>query len=363
MAPRIALAGWFGSDNLGDELILHALAKGVRARGATPFAVSIRPDHTRSHHGIDSVEHRSLAHHRSLTRELRTADAMVVAGGVIQAETSPWNLPFHASRLRAASAARCPVATVGMGVGRVPGRVGRSLVRRTLSPVDRLVVRDHDSADRLRRWGVINATVGADPVLSLSPDPVEPDDTVCVILRSRNRRSWRTAAAKSRSKPDPAELGSLALAIEAVATTTGLTPRLTAFHAGRDDRLQQAVADCLTIDASLRVPTLSTVLHEVGRSRLVITMRYHGAIAALLHERPAVLLDYSPKMAALATEGGGWAPTVDPGRLTAERLVTAVVGAFDASNRVAGALAALRARLAVNDAALDEMMAHSPEPA
>ena len=53
----------------------------------------------------------------------------------------------------------------------------------------------------------------------------------------------------------------------------------------------------------------------VADCQAVVTMRYHGGIAALLHSKPTVLLDYSPKMGGLADEGGGWAPTVGLGRM------------------------------------------------
>ena len=357
MKPRVALAGWFGAGNLGDELILRALAGALRARGASPFAVSIRPDHTRRLHGLDSIAHRSPAQHRSLVKALRSAGAMVVAGGVIQAETSPWNIPFHASRLRAAAAAGCPVAAVGVGVGRVPGRLGRGILRRGLRPVGALVVRDRDSAERMRRWGLPEAAVGADPVLGLTPAAAEPDDGVCVILRTPNRRGPGTAAAKSRSMPGADALDRLARSVEAVAAVTGLTPRLTPFQAARDGPLHRAVADRLDGAAEVAAPTLRTVLREVGRSRLVITMRYHGAVAALLHGRPAVLLDYSPKMGSLAAEGRGWAATADPSRLGPDLLVRAVADAFDAARRLPRARSELQSRLAENDAALDGLVA------
>ena len=357
MTRRIALAGWFGSQNLGDELILRSLVEALRARGAQPVAVSIDPAATQRNHGIESVAHRHPAQSPALVRALRGVDGMAVAGGVIQSETSPWNIPFHTSRLWAAAAARCPAAAVGIGVGQVPGPLGRGLARRALRRLHTLAVRDRDSAERLRGWGLHGAAVGADPVAGLEAAPVEPDDTMCVILRPPNRRGLRTYSAKAADASTSWQSGlqSAARAIEAAVSATGLTPRFVAFEAGFDDPLHRAVADRLTGPAEVVTPTLDTVLAEVGRSRLVVTMRYHGAMAALLHERPAVLLDYSPKMASLAAEGGGWAPLVDPGRLEADQLVRAASAALDSGGRACEARAALRSRLAVNDSALDAL--------
>ncbi len=105
------------------------------------------------------------------------------------------------------------------------------------------------------------------------------------------------------------------------------------------------------------MPTLRTVLTEVGRSRLVITMRYHGAVAALLHTRPAVLLDYSPKMASLAAESRGWAPRVDPSDISADQLAAAICAALENAERVCEARGDLRARLTRNNDALETLLA------
>ena len=358
MTPRIAVAGWFGSDNLGDELILHALAEALRARGAEPVAISIDPENTRDIHRIPSIAHRYPAQSIALVRQLREVDAMAVAGGVVQSETSPWNLPFHASRLGAAAMARCPVSAVGLGVGRVAGPLGHALARRSLRRLRRVVVRDHDSARQLQEWGRLDVEVGADPVIGLKTPPVEPADTMGVILRPPNRRGLRTARAKaSWSVRDEVQLERMAAAIDAAAAVTGLTPRLVAFQASRDYQLHREVAERLTAPVESVTPSLSTVLAEVGRCRLVVTMRYHGAIAALLYGRPAVLLDYSPKMASLAAEAGGWAQLVDPHEIDARGMAAAAASGLNRADRAREARSELRTRLSANNEALDEMVA------
>ena len=54
-----------------------------------------------------------------------------------------------------------------------------------------------------------------------------------------------------------------------------------------------------------------------------MSMRYHRAIAALLHGRAGVLLDYSPKVALLAAEGGQRAPLITEPDTEPDRLVRA----------------------------------------
>lgn len=360
MTRRIAIAGWFGSDNLGDELILRSLIQSLRARGAEPVVISIDSARTRRDHAVAAVTHRSPGQSPALRRTLSDVDAMAVAGGIIQSETSPWNIPFHTSRLRAGARVGCAMAAVGMGVGHVHGPLGRSLGRRSLGRFDRIVVRDAQSAQRLHQWGLDDAVVGADPALALDPAPVDPEDTMCVILRPPNRRGPRTAAGKAKRATGRAPaLDRIARAIDEAAAATGLAPRFVAFQASRDGPLHDQVAQRLTATAEAVIPTLDTVIAAVARSRLVVTMRYHGAIVALVHDRPAVMLDVSPKMASLAAEGEGWAPRLGLAQLEAGHLASAAAEALDAHRRRAEARGALVERLAVNDAALDALIGGS----
>lgn len=354
---RVALTGWFGSDNLGDELILQSLITSLRVRDIQPVVISIQQRHRQISKDVPTVVHRSFTDHRKLVRVLRAVDAMIIAGGVVQNETSPWNIPFHASRLWAANMARCPFSAIGMGAGLIRGNISRSIMRRALQPADMLVVRDANSARLLQQWDLQNVKIGADPVFGLKTETTTTSDTMCVILRRPNHRGLKTAAAKSRVSLPEEMLDRWSKAIDRAASITGLTPKFVAFQASRDHILHHHVADRLNVSARLAKPTLDTVLHEVASSRLVVTMRYHGAVAALLHNRPSILLGYSPKMASLAAEGRGWAPVLSPRHITVEQITAAVTEAFSSAARMPETLARLRTRLTENDVALDALVA------
>lgn len=351
MTRSVVIAGWFGSDNLGDELILRALTRRLRARGVQPVAISIDMDSTERIHRIGAIHHRSPFDTRRLERSMRGMDALVVTGGLIQTETSIWNVPFHATRMR--SARLIPGCAVGLGVGRVASPIAVAIARRALSRLAPIVVRDHDSADRLLGWGLDDVRVGSDAVIGEQVDPVDPEDSICVILRPPNRQGIGTAASKASAPPSASRSAALAEALGAISDATGLSIRMVAFQESRDTAVHRAVADHLGSRAELYAPGLENVLAEVGRSRLVVTMRYHGAVAALLHGRPAVLLDYSPKMASLAAEGGRWAPLVTPLQPEPDRMVRAAEAALAVAGRSAEVRDLLRSRLVENDRALD----------
>ena len=374
-------------------MILGCMAAALRARGVQPVAVSIDPERTVAVHGVEAVPHRSPLGSRALRRSLRRSHAMVLSGGVVQSETSPWNMWFHMSRLRAyrrsASATRrraqAVVAAIGLGVGHVRGAAGRRIAVSEMRRACHVVTRDAASARRLRDWGVPDVSIGADPVLAgnaalvssregatRQPDSRAPrpmgstrsrsgaGDTICVIMRPPNRPGIRTAAAKTRTSWQP-WIGQLARSLDALAERSGMTLRLLPFQPSQDTPMLVALRQRMRTDAELVTLNIDNVLAEVARSRFVVTMRYHGAIAALLNDQAAVLLDYSPKMSSLAAEGGGWASLVDlapldAGRFEPRTLIGAADEAHDRSYRTAEARGSLRARLKVNDAALDDLL-------
>ena len=395
MALRIALAGWYGSDNLGDEMILSCMAAALRARGVEPIAVSIDPERTAAVHGVEAVAHRSPLPSAALRRALCRAHAMILSGGVVQSETSPWNMWFHMSRLRAYRRsvpaqsshrrAGAVVAAIGLGAGHVRGAGDRRMAVSEMRRACHVVTRDAASARRLRDWGVPGVAVGADPVLATDAALVssraaesrrphsgppgltgstqprrDSTDTICVILRPPNRRGIRTAAAKARTSWQP-WVGQLARSLDALAERSGMTLRLLPFQPSQDSPMLVALRHQMRTDAELVTLNIDDVLAEVARSRLVVTMRYHGAIAALLNDQAAVVLDYSPKMTSLAAEGGGWASLVDlapldAGRFEPRMLIDAANEAHYRSHRTAEACGLLRARLKINDDALDDLL-------
>ena len=376
-------------------MILGCMAAALRARGVEPIAVSIDPERTAAVHGVEAVAHRSPLPSAALRRSLGRAHAMVLSGGVVQSETSPWNMWFHMSRLRAyrrsvsasSTHRRAPavIAAIGLGAGHVRGAGSRRIAVSEMRRACHVVTRDAASAQRLRDWGVPDVTVGADPVLAgdaalvssraaatrpsqaRPPRPVgsarsrsDSEDTIGVILRPPNRRGIRTAAAKARTSWQP-WVGQLARSLDALAQRSGMTLRLLPFQPSQDTPMLAALRQRMRTDAEMVTLNIDNVLAEVARSRFVVTMRYHGAIAALLNDQAAVVLDYSPKMSSLAAEGGGWASLVDLAPLDARRfepqtLIDAANEAQDRSHRTAEARGSLQARLKVNDAALDDLL-------
>ena len=355
---RVVVASWLGSTNLGDELIFAALHRKLAGRGAQVAGISVDPDATRATHGVGAVRPTAATRLWAL---LGSADRLVFGGGgLLQDETSGLNLPYHLSRLAMARARRMPAAVVGVGAGVLGTSVGRLQVRAALSGVTGISVRDAESADLLESLGLPRPVLGADLALSLPLPRVAPIDRMVVSLRpwAGTRTALPVAMRWQGGLDNDWFAEAMAAALDTTARSTGLPTHFVAFQRDRDDRLHQMVADRMTTPASLTCPSVEGVIDEVAASRVVIGMRYHAGIAAVLAGRPSVLISYSDKVSSLARDVGTGAIGLTWRPDDVAQIPKAVDEVLDAAPSVGEARDRLRERERGNDEVLDRLLSN-----
>lgn len=352
-APPVLVAGWVGSTNLGDELLYRALGSQLRARGATPVAISTDPGGTTRTFATPAVGHLDPV---AWWRELGTDGRLVFGGGgLLQDESSRLNVPYHLSRVATARARGAQVVAVGLGGGVLHGP-SQALIRGVLRGVP-IGARDDTTMRQLQALG-LDVRRTADLAFGLPAPTTPPRDELVVSLRPRaTGGGWRPAADAWRDGlPDAAQTAAIAARLEALAGAAGLGVRFVALQADRDGVLHTRLADHIRrVPVTCVEPTVDTVLEEVGRGRAVLAMRFHAAVAGLLAGRPVLAAAYSGKVASLAVD----APTsvqVLPTPLT-QLPADALVGpmASDPPRR-AEELAALVGRERGNGALLDRLL-------
>ncbi|WP_052664319.1 polysaccharide pyruvyl transferase family protein [Nitriliruptor alkaliphilus] len=297
----VVVAGWLGSTNLGDELLFRALTRQLRARGAEPTAISTDPAATTAVHGVEALPHLDPP---AWWRAARADRRLVLGGGgLLQDESSRWNVPYHLSRVAVGRGAGARVVAVGLGGGTLhaPSKAAVLALLRTV-PVG---ARDRLTASQLRTIGCRHVRLTADLAFSLPPSTEPAHDELVVCLRPRNvGGGWRPASSNwQRGLPSAAQLTALAARLGDLARALGLSLRFVALQADRDGPLHEAIAARVTgVDVVAVRPTVDTVLDEVARGRLVLGMRFHAAVAGLLAGRPVLAAPYSSKVAELASD-------------------------------------------------------------
>jgi polysaccharide pyruvyl transferase CsaB len=345
---QVLISGWSGSTNLGDELVLAGLLELLG--GHRVAAVSVDPVATRRRFDIGAIAPREVAR---MVGAVREADLLVFGGGgLLQDETSPFNLPYHLARPLLAAAAGTPLVGVGLGAGPLERPGSRQLVRTGLARAVSVTVRDEASRSLLASCGVSSQT-GADLALALPGPRVEVEDVITVSLRPwSGGGGWLPVGAQRRHDLDAGLTAALADGLDELAERTGLRVRFVALQADRDDEVHARVAALMRTPTERRCPEVHEVVGEVAAGRLVVAMRYHAGISAVLGGRPAVLLGYSPKVEALADELGTGARLLPVQASAIAGLAEAGEAVIDQGAAVDDARERLQARLEVDRAAI-----------
>jgi polysaccharide pyruvyl transferase WcaK-like protein len=305
---RIGIAGWFGSDNLGDEILLHSLIGCVRSVEASASFVVFAPNpgRVRQLHAVDAEHMPTLRSRGAAERQgavqgaLRGCDLLFLGPGTVFQERSPnlsWpgTLPLFARLVGMARLAGTPVAVAGAGVREGGTAVGRQLLRALGAACVAVGVRDQRSAAHFGR----GAQVIGDLAYALKLPEVKSA-----------KRDDRFAVSMRPLAPDTET--SLLAAISGCVDRLGREGWSGAFlpmaygrdaH-GEDDRAiyDRAFADALDVvatpldgDAPL-AGALDEWLGTLATNRLVIATRLHAAVMAVALGVPTVAVAYERKV-------------------------------------------------------------------
>ncbi|TDA68696.1 MAG: polysaccharide pyruvyl transferase CsaB [Clostridia bacterium] len=305
---RAAVCGYFGFNNAGDEAVLYAMLRAWRTLypGCEPLVLSADPEATRRAYQVEAAPRWPLP---QLAAALRQVEVLVHGGGsLLQDTTGLPSLLYYLGVIHLARRLGKPVAVFCQGMGPLESGLSRRLVPRVLDKVDLLSVRDQDSAQLLKKIGVIHPVeVYADPVFLLDPEAVAANVAAeRQSLVAQGLASDRKLAAFAL-RPWP---GWERVAGEVVATARWLQDHgwqvvFLPFQPPQDAGISQQLArQCGAGAVVLTWSQLPSLIGLVGNMNLMIGMRLHALILAALLEIPAVGLVYDPKVKSFLAQAG-----------------------------------------------------------
>jgi polysaccharide pyruvyl transferase WcaK-like protein len=304
---RTGIVGWFGSDNLGDEILLHALLDCVR--GIEPDAACIviapDPDRVAALHSVDAIAMPTLRGAGAVRRTtsvylaVRDCDVVFLGPGTVFQERSPnlrWpgTLPMFGRLVALARLAGTPVAAVGVGVREGGTHVGRWLLDSLGAACLAVGARDRRSASYLgRRAQVVGDLAYALPLPALTP-PTAP--RFAVSARPLGADLERPLLAALRDCADRLVTDGWTGAFLPMAFGRGAR--------GEDDRILHErhfrgvldLADNPLAEAGPLAPALGGWLCALGGYRLVVATRLHAALLAAALGVPTVAVAYERKV-------------------------------------------------------------------
>lgn len=287
---RVAVSGYYGFGNTGDEAIALAITRELKKQGATPLLLSNTPEETARAYGCESAARMRPA--ALLGALARSQVVLSGGGGLLQDRTSGRTLTYYLGVIRAARLLGKRVVVFNQSVGPLSEEGGRR-VAAALKGV-RVIVRDRGSLDTLRGLG-IEGELGGDPALLLSPTPNLTRDPDRVIVAPR---------------------GDVTDATEGLRTVTerlrerGRHVTALSFMPDHDDE----AARSLGADDVLSTRDPQVALDAIAGAGFVVGVRLHAVILAAAAGVPFLGVAYDPKVAGFCADAGAPAQptTLDP---------------------------------------------------
>lgn len=285
---NIAISGYYGFENFGDEAILSVLTKELKAKEYNVTVFSKNPQVTSSKLGVNSVYTFSL---KSIKNTLKNCDVLISGGGsLLQDATSLKSLFYYLFVIFLALHYKKDVIIFAQGIGPLKNPIGRMLTKKLLKKCKYITVRDEKSLFLLRGWN-LKPDLVSDPVWNIETKPRVSMNRMGVQLRS-----WKNLPQKYL----------FALAREINKNFADKEIYIYSFQDALDLEL------CKHFEAQLKLvnPQIKTKLlpamsidetiQSFSNLDYIIAMRYHACLLALKYGIPTLALSYDEKVEKIA---------------------------------------------------------------
>lgn len=380
---RIAIVGYFGHRNTGDEAILRCMLKRLRALEAQHPELELvvfsgHPDETRRTQGVDAVASVIPASAADALRHIRgiglarfmqanlaflRSEIFVVGGGGLFFDTPGSNryLRELLARMRGAQRLGKRVVAFSVGVGPLHLEESRALLRDTFARCELILARDPESIAELERAGVPAASVrltgdcayllevenqpAIERILVRESVPASGRPRIGVCLCKEQTESPRVRGALIRFCRHLIEPLDAELCFIPMQTLRGFDDRAAAESVaeqlGRPDRVAVVRGEYNAWE----------IFGLLGRMDAVVSMRLHGVIFALAQALPVLGISYMPKVERVFREIGHLDWQVPLEGLSGDGLISAFTPIF--ADRTAVREELLRVRDALRRGALE----------
>ena len=192
---NIAISGYYGFENFGDEAILSVLTKELKSREHNVTVFSKNPALTSSKLKVNSVYTFSL---KSVKNTLKNCDVLISGGGsLLQDATSLKSLFYYLFVIYTALRYKKDVIIFAQGIGPLKNPLGRLITKNLLKKCKYITVRDEKSLFLLRGWD-LKPDLVSDPVWNIDTKPKVSMQRVGVQLRSWKNMSQKYLFALAR---------------------------------------------------------------------------------------------------------------------------------------------------------------------
>lgn len=282
MSLRVAISGYYGFGNTGDEAIALAIIKELKREGHQPVLLSNTPIQSSEIYGCKSI---LRSNPREVLQEIIRCNVLISGGGgLLQDKTSQRSLSYYLTIIRLAKTLRKSVVVFNQSIGPLSDE-GNQQVKKALDHKRvKVLVRDKNSQDYLRRLR-ISSELGADPALLLRPsEGITPQrQSIVVAPRGDVRES----------------LEPLRKLVKAVREKDQKVIALSLMPSQDDE-----AAHFLKADQVISTTNPQEALDIIASSGYVVGVRLHALILAAAARVPFAGISYDPKVKGFCQDSG-----------------------------------------------------------
>lgn len=295
----VALFGYYGYDNSGDDALLKSVINSLRREkeDIKILVLSKKPKETMKEYNVHSIYRYNIF---DIMKYFKISRVLIYGGGsLIQDLTSTRSLVVYTTLLKIGKKYGLKTMLYGNGIGPITKDRNRERAREVLDKCDYISLRDPDSLEEIRKLGVTNPNINisVDPVFSLEKDN---GDIIKEIIKKEkidinkkyfivSLRQWKYNEADFSKK--------MARIINTIVDKYDIYPLYMPMHPSDNviikEIINKAKTEYVLIDTEYEVSQLMGI---ASLAEFSLCMRLHALIYSVSVKVPVIGLVYDPKV-------------------------------------------------------------------
>jgi polysaccharide pyruvyl transferase CsaB len=324
---KIVIAGNYGVQNLGDEMILKGLLQTLR--NIMPLAeltvLSGDPTETNRTYQIDSVEKfpagfrsffKNIFHKNNATSKVvKNCDYFILGGGGLFGGPKRRANLIWGIQAMMANFYRRKVIMYGQSIGPINKFIDQFLIKKLFKKAKLIIVRDNSSKDRLKKFGIKNK-------IHVYPDLAF---RFKIEENSQQRGKRLIVALRQMENLSPDFKESISSFLNWLINEHKWNITFITFQKGveSDASLHESIMEMITDKSYMELideHDFEKIIKAYLESEMVLGMRLHSLISAIKTNTPFIAINYAPKVKDLLEFSGLEDHFINLDEITLEKL-------------------------------------------
>ena len=284
---KVAISGYYGFKNFGDEAILSVLVNHLKSLNNIDITVfSSDIDYTSETYSVNAVKRFDL---RNVIKTIKNSDVFISGGGsLLQDVTSLKSVVYYSLIIALGLLFNKKVIIFAQGIGPLNKKLSQLIVKNLLKNCSLVTVRDEKSLALLKNWN-INANLVCDPIYSLPVVSETKENAIGIQLREFKTMNYNL-------------LHKLALFI--VNKFSDKKVEIFSLQESQDLELSKRFEHILkTLNPELKTEIVTdNIVNRISKLNYLIAMRFHAILVALKCGIKTCAINYDVKVEKLANE-------------------------------------------------------------